>query len=35
VIEWKQGDHYKAIYTIDLNSREKVEGIMKRHGVSW
>lgn len=32
---WKQGDHYKAIYAIDLNQREQVEDILKRNGVSW
>jgi hypothetical protein len=35
VIEWKQGDHYKAIYSIALNQREQVEGVLNRHGVKW
>ena len=35
VMEWKQGDHYKGIYAIDLAQRERVENIMKRHGVKW
>lgn len=35
VIEWKQGDHYKAIYAIVLNQREQVESILNRNGVAW
>jgi hypothetical protein len=35
VIEWKQGDHYKAIYSIVLNQREQVDGVLNRHGVRW
>lgn len=35
VIEWKHSDHYKAIYSIDLSQRERVESIMNRHGVNW
>lgn len=35
VIEWKQGDHYKAIYSIALNQRQQVEGVLNRHGVKW
>ena len=35
VIEWKQRDHYKAIYSILLNQREQVEGALRRHGVKW
>jgi hypothetical protein len=35
VIEWKQGDHYKAIYSTVLNHREQVEGVMGRSGVQW
>jgi hypothetical protein len=35
VVEWKQGDHYKAIYSIVLNQREQVEGVLNRHGVKW
>ena len=35
VIEWKQGDHYKAIYATVLSRREQVESILSRNGVSW
>ena len=35
VIEWKQRDHYTAIYAILLNHRERVEGVLNRHGVKW
>jgi hypothetical protein len=35
VIEWKQGDHYKAIYSTLLNHREQVESVMVRNGVKW
>jgi hypothetical protein len=35
VIEWKQRDHYKAIYSILLNQREQVENVLNRHGVHW
>jgi hypothetical protein len=35
VIEWKQGDHYKAIYTTLLNHREQAEGVLGRNGVKW
>ena len=35
VIEWKQGDHYKAIYSIVLNQREQIESVLNRHGVKW
>ena len=35
VIEWKQRDHYTAIYAILLNRREQVEGVMNRNGVKW
>jgi hypothetical protein len=35
VIEWKQGDHYKAIYATLLNRREQVESILNAHGVKW
>lgn len=35
VIEWKQGDHYKAIYSKLLNHREQVESVMVRNGVKW
>ena len=32
---WKQGDHYKGIYGIDLNQRAQVEAVLVRHGISW
>jgi hypothetical protein len=35
VIEWKQKDHYTAIYAILLNHREQVESVMNRDGVKW
>ena len=35
VIQWKQGDHYKAIYATVLNHREQVENVLNRHGVQW
>ena len=35
VIEWKQGDHYKAIYATLLNRREQVERVLNVHGVKW
>jgi hypothetical protein len=35
VIEWKQGDHYKAIYSTVLNHREEVENVLGRYGVKW
>ena len=35
VIEWKQGDHYKAIYALILSRRGQVESILNRNGVSW
>jgi len=35
VIEWKQRDHYKAIYSVVLDQREQVESILNRHGVNW
>ena len=35
VIEWKQRDHYTAIYSILLNQREQVEDVLNRHGVKW
>lgn len=35
VIEWKQGDRYKSIYSIVLNQRAMVETILNRHGVRW
>jgi hypothetical protein len=35
VIEWKQGDHYKAIYAMVLNHREQVESVLGRYAVKW
>lgn len=35
VIEWKQGDHYKAIYGTLLNHRDQVEAVMVRNSVKW
>jgi hypothetical protein len=35
VIEWKQGDHYKAIYSTLLNHREQVESVLNTQGVRW
>jgi hypothetical protein len=35
VIEWKQKDHYNAIYAILLNRREQVESVLNRNGVKW
>jgi hypothetical protein len=35
VIQWKQRDHYTAIYAILLNRREQVESVMNRNGVKW
>src|ERR1700681_1325232 len=35
VIEWKQKDHYTAIYTLLLNHREQVESVMNRNRVKW
>ena len=35
VIEWKQGDHYTAIYGILLNRREQVEAVLKQFEVQW
>jgi len=35
VIEWKQSDHYTGIYSLILNQRTQVEGVLKREGVKW
>jgi hypothetical protein len=35
VIEWKQGDHYKVIYSTVLNHRDQVESVLGRYGVKW
>jgi hypothetical protein len=34
-IEWKQADHYKAIYSTLLNHWEQVESVLNTHGVKW
>jgi len=34
-MEWKQKDHYKAIYALVLASREQVEKILRRHDIQW
>lgn len=35
VIEWKQRDHYTAIYNVVLNRREQVEAVLNRYAVQW
>ena len=35
VIEWKQRDHYTAIYDTVLHNRDKIEGVMQRYGVKF
>lgn len=35
VIEWKQRDHYTAIYSTILDHREQVESVLARHHVNW
>jgi hypothetical protein len=35
VMGWKQGDHYKEIYSTVLNHREQVESVLGRYGVKW
>jgi hypothetical protein len=35
VIEWKQRDHYTAIYSTILDHREQVEQVLTRHHVKW
>lgn len=35
VIEWKERDHYTAIYAILLQHREQVEAVLNRRGVKW
>ncbi len=35
VIEWKQRDHYKAIYAIVISRREEVERVLNRYNVRW
>jgi hypothetical protein len=35
VIEWKQRDHYTAIYAILLSQRGQVESVLNRNGVKW
>jgi hypothetical protein len=34
-MEWKQQDHYKAIYALVLANRDQVEEILKRHNIKW
>jgi hypothetical protein len=34
-VEWKQKDHYKAIYAILLGHREQVESVLNHDGVEW
>ena len=34
-IEWKRGDHYKAIYSTVLTQREQVENVLSRYAVKW
>ncbi|HME11319.1 MAG TPA: hypothetical protein VKF79_00560 [Candidatus Acidoferrum sp.] len=35
VIDWKQQDHYTAIYKILLQQRAQVEAVLNRHAVKW
>jgi hypothetical protein len=35
VIQWKQRDHYTAVYAILLQQRSQVEEILNRAGVKW
>jgi hypothetical protein len=35
VMLWKQGDHYKAIYSIVLRQRIEVEHLLGQYGVHW
>ena len=35
VIEWKQRDHYTAIYAILLSHRDQVESVLNRNGIKW
>jgi hypothetical protein len=35
VIEWKQSDHYKAIYSTALTHREQVEKLLSRYSIKW
>ena len=34
-IEWKERDHYKAIYATILTHREQVERVLNRYAVKW
>ena len=34
-IEWKQHDHYTAIYDTVIHNREKIETLMQRYGVKF
>ena len=35
IIEWKEGDHYKAIYALVLNNRPRVQSILNRFHIKW
>jgi len=35
VIDFKRGDHYKALYTTVIDHRKEMEGFLKRYGVKW
>ena len=35
VVEWKQRDHYTAIYSIIMKHREQVEAVLSRYEVRW
>jgi len=35
VLDFKQTDHYTALYKTVLENRTKMEDILKRHGVGW
>lgn len=35
VIEWKQKDHYRAIYSTVLNQPEQVVSVLNRYDVKW
>jgi len=35
VIDFKRGDHYKALYTTVIDHRKEMESFLKRYGVKW
>jgi len=35
VMNFKQGDHYTALYTAVLEKRGPIEAIARRHGARW